>query len=170
MVQLRDVAGALIGSDPFRSFYDRANDTVTWVHADVLATAEEWQDGDDLVEAARLLDDGSPEALEKAIRIVDNDGTLFVALPTQWDVHEYSIMEDFVLSLPESNAQDRLWSRIHGSGAFRKFKDDIHRFDLAETWYAFREERLTKIALEWAEKNDIPLTDSVEAPDAGDRE
>ena len=67
-------------------------------------------------------------------------------------------MEDFVRSLPESEAQDRIWDRMHGSGAFRKFKDEIYHFDLSEAWYAFRDERLSVIAREWAEENDITLT------------
>ena len=157
MVKLREVTDSL-ASGPFRYFYDRATDEVVWAAEDELGVAEELEDGADLSEAAKGTESGVVEALELAVRIVADDGSLFVPLPSQWDVNEYEIMEDFADSLPESEARDQISRRMRGSGAFGRFKDNVHRFGLAEDWYAFRDERLSVIAKKWAEENNIPLT------------
>ena len=40
----------------------------------------------------------------------------FFALPSQFDIHEYSIMEDFVWELPQGPVQDSLENAIRGRG------------------------------------------------------
>ena len=43
-------------------------------------------------------------------------GAPFFALPSQFDIHEYSIMEDFVWELPQGHVQDSLENAIEGKG------------------------------------------------------
>ena len=155
MVRLREVMDALTIGDPFRCFFDRAADEVVWAAEDELAVADAMEDGADLAETASRTESGMVEALELAVRIVSDDGSSFVALPSQWDVHEYAIMQDFADSLPESEARHSIMRGLRGSGVFRRFKNNVHRLDLAEAWYAFRDERLAEIAHEWAEDNGI---------------
>ena len=50
----------------------------------------------------------------------------FFRLPSPYDIHEYSIVERFIESLPEGAIQDRLENAIRDRGAFRRFKDDIY--------------------------------------------
>jgi hypothetical protein len=47
---------------------------------------------------------------------------------------------------------------IKGSGAFRRFKDNIRRFNLKEDWYRYRDESIREIAVEWCEENSISFT------------
>ena len=75
----------------------------------------------------------------------------FFRLPSPYDIHEYSIMERFIWSLPEGTIQDRLENAIRGRGAFRRFKDDIYRLDIEQEWYDFRENAYREIAVEWCE-------------------
>jgi len=158
MVRLREVTDAMAAGDSFQCFFDRAADEVVWVAEDEFAAAEAMEDGADLAETASRTESGMVEALELAVRIVDDNGSSFVALPSQWDVHEYAIMQDFADSLPESEARQRILRGLRGSGAFRRFKDNVHRLGLADAWYAFRDERLAEIAREWAHENDIAVT------------
>jgi len=46
---------------------------------------------------------------------------------------------------------------ISGRGAFRYFKDTIHRYGVAEKWYAFKEEALKEIAREWCKDNGLEV-------------
>ena len=44
---------------------------------------------------------------------------------------------------------------VHGSGAFRRFKDTIRRLDIEEEWYRFHAAALEVIAKEWLEAHGI---------------
>ena len=77
----------------------------------------------------------------------------FFRLPSPYDIHEYSIMERFIGSLPEGTIQDRLENAIRGRGAFRRFKDSIYRLDIEQEWYDFRANAYRKIAVEWCEEH-----------------
>ena len=77
----------------------------------------------------------------------------FFRLPSPYDIHEYSIMERFIGSLPEGAIQDRLENAIRGRGAFRRFKDSIYRLDIEQEWYDFRANAYRKIAVEWRQEH-----------------
>jgi len=80
-------------------------------------------------------------------------------LPTKFDIHEYSIMEKFCYSVKNEQIADALCNAIRGSGAFRRFKDEIQRRGIAEDWYKFRGEAILKIARDWCEANEIDYID-----------
>ncbi len=40
-----------------------------------------------------------------------------------------------------------LLDKIRGAGAFRRFKNAIHQFGMAQDWYTFRDRVLKEIAL-----------------------
>lgn len=79
--------------------------------------------------------------------------TRFFRLPSRFDIHEYSIMERFIWSLPEGRVQDTLENAIRGRGAFRRFKDAVYRFGIEEKWYDFQEAKYREIAIEWCESH-----------------
>lgn len=62
----------------------------------------------------------------------------FFALPSTFDIHEYSIMEKFIWSLPEGRIRDSLERAVRGRGAFRRFKDSIYRYGVEQDWYDFQ--------------------------------
>ena len=78
-----------------------------------------------------------------------------IALPTKFDIDEYRVMERFCLSLDDPEMSDLLYSLIKGSGAFRRFKDAIHKYDIADEWYSYHNNALKEIAIEWCREHDI---------------
>jgi len=36
---------------------------------------------------------------------------------------------------------------------------NIHRYNMAEDWYKYREEAIKQIAIDWCEENDIEFTE-----------
>ena len=84
----------------------------------------------------------------------------FLALPSKFDVHECQIMEEFASSVEDEALRDELLSAIHGRGAFRYFKDVIHRRGVKEDWYNFRSEALREIAVEWLEENGLTYSEA----------
>jgi len=83
----------------------------------------------------------------------------FIELPTKYDIHEYEIMEKFVLSLTNKTISDALYRAIKGKGAFRRFKDGIIRFDIEDDWYKYREAAIRQVAIDWCEHNQIEFLD-----------
>ena len=104
--------------------------------------------------------DGLPEwqreqILEAAEVIYSED---YVALPSKFDLNDYNIMRDFCYSIEDDDAKDQFLYAISGSGAFRRFRDLLHRSDLQDTWYRFRGKALEEIAIEWLEEIGVPYT------------
>ena len=51
---------------------------------------------------------------------------------------------------------------LEGRGAFRRFKDTLHRVGLTNEWYAFKRKAYIEIAREWCVENEIEYTDDEE--------
>ncbi len=79
----------------------------------------------------------------------------YLSLPERFEINEYRMMEDFCLSLADQQLRDAMTYAIQGQGAFRRFKDRLHHYGIAEKWYEYREERYFEIAAQWCEANEI---------------
>jgi len=87
------------------------------------------------------------EALEELIE--NSPSGRFLRFPTKYDIHEYSIMESFVYSLPAGTARQELANAICGRGAFRRFKNGIRYHRLEQQWYDYRDQAYREIAIRW---------------------
>jgi hypothetical protein len=79
----------------------------------------------------------------------------YIQLPDKFEIHEYKIMINFCISISDGRLRNDMYSSVKGSGAFRRFKDNIHRFDVADDWYRFREEEFYRIARDWCKYHEI---------------
>jgi PHD/YefM family antitoxin component YafN of YafNO toxin-antitoxin module len=89
-----------------------------------------------------------------AREILDNEAN-FLHLPNSYDIHEYQIIEEFCLSIEDRGISEQLYKAIKGKGAFRKFKESIQRFEVADEWYKYRDEAIKRIAIDWCKSNHI---------------
>jgi len=73
----------------------------------------------------------------------------------------YEDMADFAEQISDEQAARRLARAIRGRGAFRHFKDELHEEypHLVPVWYAFRDARAQRRAVEWLVDNDL-VTDA----------
>lgn len=150
VVSVRDVVNEMDhGMDELTSYLNRRTGELITLSDDDLSAAE----GDDDISD---YPDWHQEVIRKAQEVIASDE--YLKLPSKYEIHEYRIMKDFCYSVEDEDVRDDLLERISGRGAFRSFKDGIHRHDIAEEWYQFREEALEKIAISWLEDNDIPYT------------
>lgn len=99
------------------------------------------------------------EEEELARQIEEGWRTRFFGLPSKFDIHEYSIMERFIWSLPEGSVQDKLERAIQGRGAFRRFKDCIRSFGIEQEWYDYEEKAYRDIAVQWCEEHGFQYKD-----------
>jgi hypothetical protein len=96
----------------------------------------------------------------KAAKEIENETGDYIQLPTKFDIHEYSIMERFCLSLDDPKMSEIFYNLIKGGGAFGRFKNAIHRYDIADDWYKFRNEAYEEIAIDWCRENDIEFDET----------
>ena len=125
----------------------------------VTVTEEEANIVDAGAEDDEFIPDWQRETLPKVREVLESDD--FVTLPDKFEIHEYSIMERFCVSLSDEGLQDELLYAIRGSGAFRRFKDAIYRKEIQDDWYRFRDESIKDIAIDFLESEGIAFVDDV---------
>jgi hypothetical protein len=147
IVSLRDVIEQMeLMSDEATAYINRKTGELITLTDEVVALAE---DPDEAAEAAEWQKDLLPKAREVA---ASGD---FIPLPGELEIHEWSIMERFARSLTDAAVSDELHAALHGRGAFRRFKDALHRLGIADQWYRFRDAALEEIAIEFLEAHGI---------------
>lgn len=69
----------------------------------------------------------------------------------------YQDMADFAERISDQAAGRRLARAIQGKGAFRRFKDELHEeyAHLLPAWYAFRDVRAKRRAVDWLVDNSL---------------
>ena len=131
-VKLKDIVDALeMTDDTSEAFLNKRTGEIEWIG--------EYMDKEEREEVSDRL---------------DADG--FIRLPTQYDIHEYNIMRDFVYSV-SGNEQDFLANAITGRGAFQRFRRGIKRFGIEQSWYDFRDKTYVEIAEEWCQENGLQI-------------
>jgi hypothetical protein len=147
IVSLAAVIDELEGaSDEFPAFVNKRTGEIVSVSMEAMAAAEGNRSLEDVLDWER-------EMVETAIDIVETAD--YLRLPTQFEIHEYDVMRRFSEDYPDELISDALLSNIRGSGAFRRFKDTIHRYRIEAEWYAFKAKALEEIAVEWLEEHGL---------------
>jgi len=148
-VRLTDIVDALeMQFDESPNFLDLDTGEVVTISTDLLREAEESGDDDE-----PDLPDGEMDEWDTARRIVTTNR--FRRLPSNYDVHEWGIMEDFSRSIESGRIREDLLDAIHGAGAFRNFKATLRRHRIESAWFTFRTEALRQIALDWCAEHHI---------------
>jgi len=96
------------------------------------------------------------DAIRIAKDIIETDS--YLQLPDRFEINEYRIMERFCLSVDDEDMRDDLCDAIRGRGAFRRFKDRMQLYGMAEEWYRYRDAALREIAVAWCEAHGISYT------------
>jgi hypothetical protein len=146
VVSLRDVVEALdLQSDELRSCLDPDTGEIVTFNEEEARIAEsgEW----DTAPAWML------EQLPKVKRALEDDRML--ELPDRAHIDEWRMMQDFAAEQEECRCHPELCA-IHGSGAFRRFKNVIQQLGLENAWYRYREAAFERVAKDWLEEHGIP--------------
>ena len=86
---------------------------------------------------------------------IDAERDRYYELPSQYDINEYAVMEDFIDSLSDDKIRNDLYRAIKGKGAFRRFKDSVAYHGIREDWFAFEHQAYVEIAKRWCRDNDL---------------
>ena len=141
------IEGLEFQSDEKHSFLDKKTGEIVLISDSEMRAAEDDDPIDDFP-------DWEQDLVRIAKEIIDETGN-YIELPTKFDIDEYCIMEKFCLSIDDSEMCETLYNLIKGSGAFRRFKDAVHEYDIADDWYKYRSDALKEIAIEWCKENGI---------------
>ena len=153
-VSLKSVVNEMdVISDDVTAYINKKTGELCAVSEEEANIIEAGNEGDDFIP------DWQREILPKVREVLESDD--FVALPDQFEIHEYSIMERYCLSLSDEGLQDELLRAIRGSGAFRRFKDAIHRKEIQDDWYRFRNEAFKSLATDFLESEGIAFVDDI---------
>jgi len=160
VVSLREIVNEMdVFSDENYAYLNRRTGELVTIREEEIAIAEEDYDLTEFPEWQHDLIEKTREVLES------ND---YIPLPSKFDIHEYAIMERFCYSIKDEELSEELIYQIKGSRAFRRFKDAIHRHNIAEDWYLFRQQALEEIAVEWLEAHGIAYRREDEAAEGRD--
>ena len=85
----------------------------------------------------------------------------YLMLPDSFEIHEYQIMQDFCSTIPDENTSGLFLDMLHGSGAFRRFKDLIYRYGIENEWFAYKDQAYKKIAIAWLEGEGLAYRDDM---------
>jgi hypothetical protein len=153
VVSLKDLIGdmQLLLSD-VSGYLNRVTGEITLVTSYEMAAMENDEDLNIRLEWEK-------ESAEKIKEILSSDD--YLEIPSQYDIHEYEIMERFCISVPDPKMSEILLDQIQGSGSFRRFKNMIRRFEIEDDWYKFRDVAYKEIAIDWLESNGLTFTDDL---------
>lgn len=141
VVSLREVVDGLdMQHEESRNYLDPATGKIVLITDEEIGLIEGEDDFSDLPEWQQ---ESLPE-----LRDAWNSGRL-LALPDKFEIHEWDIMRRFADKCDDEQPREELLHAIHGRGAFRMFRDCLHRHDLVDDWHRFRNEHFEQIAKEW---------------------
>jgi hypothetical protein len=98
------------------------------------------------------------DAIRIAGEIIETDH--YLPLPDRFEMNEYRLMERFCLSVDDDDLRDGLCDAIRGRGAFRRFKDRVQAYGIAEEWYRYRDAALRETAVAWCEVHGLQYTET----------
>jgi len=86
------------------------------------------------------------------------EGEEWLSLPDKRERDDWGTMRDYAFALGGA-AGNELLDAIHGKGAFRAFRNCIERMGALQSWYAFKDEHVYQLAVEWLEEHGCPYVD-----------
>ena len=154
IVNLSDIVDAMeMTSDMMPHYLNKKTGEISSISQEEMNAAENEEEPEDFP-------DWQQDSIKTAQNLLSTDD--YISLPSQFDIHEYQIMEKFCLSMKEPKISDDLNGSIKGRGAFRRFKDKILEYGIEEDWYQYKDNAYREIAKEWCEENGVEFTEDLE--------
>ncbi|RJP77184.1 MAG: hypothetical protein C4524_08655 [Candidatus Zixiibacteriota bacterium] len=150
IVSLPEVVDALQSQSDLVSAHlnPRTGEIFTWAEFEIMDPEEESLDLESMADWLRA-------DVLKVREVLQSDEWL--QLPSQHEIHEYRMMENFCESVPDPERRNLLLLTIQGKGAFGRFKAAIQRMNLQDEWYRYHDREYERIAEDWLNFHGIPF-------------
>ena len=153
--KLSDLIDVLLMDSPEHlTRFDRQTGQIVSVERSILSAVEEGRE-----DSLTHVPGWQKEEIEVARALCEDAGERFLRPPDKFDFNEYRQMERFIGTLSNQEAADQLWRAIKGKGAFRYFKDTLHRLGIHEEWYRYRDAAMKEFVIGWAKANHVLYED-----------
>lgn len=139
-------------SDESSTYFNKENGEFLYVNDDIRFEA----DSDTPIEE---ITDWMQDIVKEYRKIDEGDDEHYISVPDKFDIHEYRIMEKFCYAIETEQIADQLIQSIKGRGAFRSFRNTIHRLRLEQRWYEYRDAAFRRKAIDWCEFHKIEFID-----------
>ena len=150
-VSLKDVVDHLdMTMEGSSAFLNKRTGELVILSDDDLVAIEDGEEPED----PASLPEWQREDIELARDVIESND--YVKLPDKFEIHEYSIVEDFCSQVDDDRLRTELLGKIRGSGAFRRFREAIAAAGIEEEWNRYRNMEFEKIAIRWLVDNEIP--------------
>jgi Uncharacterised protein family (UPF0158) len=150
IVQIQAVMEAIDLPEEMEAFLDLET-------GEVLVMTDEERDlleeGNSREEEALEMPDWEKKSIGKLREILKSGRAL--ALPAKFDFHEWDVMKRFAALVEDPDESIALLEAIHGTGAFRMFRETTTRLGLREAWFEYRDQALREMAKEWLEQHGV---------------
>lgn len=145
-VRLSDILeGMEFQSDEVTVYLHRPTGRVLAVSEEAMQAAEE---------GART-DAGMEEVDLVAVRGILEAGDDYLPLPDRFEIDEYRMMTRFASGVADPAVRAQLEDALRGRGAFRRFRDAVRAFGLADQWYRHRDHGYEDVARAWCEEHGL---------------
>ena len=138
----------LTQNDEITHYFDKKTGKTILITSEDIAAVEDEED-------INNFPDWQQETIKIATAILNDTTDRYIELPSQFDIHEYMIMKNFSLTIKDENIYTTIEDALRGSGAFRRFKNQIHKYNLTEQWYKFRDDAIKETLIEWCKDNSL---------------
>jgi len=106
-------------------------------------------------EVERISPDPTEED-EEIIEQIENNPARYRRIDPMGSSQAFQVMEDYVASLPESEAKRTISQALSRPHPFRTFKDALLSFpDIRERWFRYHDEAYKEFAVSWLEEEGI---------------
>lgn len=125
-----------------------------------LKTGEIIEISDEVRSVVEHGDEDYPDWMEDEIQNFiefEEDEDNYLMLPTQHDLNEHGMMENFAEELQQETVRERLFTALNGKNAALRFKAEATALGLAEAWYKYRNECYKEYLIDWCEENDLEI-------------
>lgn len=86
---------------------------------------------------------------------LDEEIDNLIPIPDRYEIFEYSMIEEFILSIGDSKLREELLYSIKGRKAFRRYKAKCIDYNIIDKWYLFRDKKYKELAIKWCNQNKI---------------
>jgi hypothetical protein len=108
------------------------------------------EDVETVLQAQTDLADIDRQQLLDVARVEGDTDNRYRMIPKQDSRDGYRDMQEYIWALEDEHLRELLEVAIHGSGAFRRFKDVLSRYlEAQENWFRFRDEREKRRMSDW---------------------
>lgn len=105
------------------------------------------------------LSDWDLEEWKRCRKVMSDSSGRYLEIPSGEDRDPWQLRADFADQLEDAELRDRLAQALRGSGAFRRFKDELHRHPgVRDAWHEYESNAQRQAAIEWLESIGIQST------------